>query len=612
MAPGDFNNDGKLDVVVANDRDGTIDGSSTVSVLLGNGGGSFQAPRTFAVGSFSWAVAVGDFNADGAADLAAGNTASTTVSVLLGFGNGNFPAAFTIAVGHNPEGLAAADFNGDGKRDLAVSNAGTDSVSVMLGRGDGTFQQPTTFAAGQVPVFLAVGDFNRDSRQDLVVANYGSNTYYSDVVASTVSVLLGNGDGTFQAQRTFAAGSGPHGIAVGDFNRDGKPDLAVANLGPYPQRATTVAVLIGQGDGTFRAPQTFQAGRALTGVAIGDFNRDGLQDLTLSSGDDATVSVLLGNGNGTFQAVRSFGAGSSPKSVAVGDFNADQKPDLVVSDHFSDTVSVLIGNGNGTFLPRQIVDAGRNPAWVSAADLNGDGVQDLAVANWFATTVSVLAGKGDGTFHPGQDFGASAAPEKAILADFNGDGRLDIAVANYFAATVSVLINTTTPWSVDSIQRSISFLSLSVSFSLSSLPSCLSSSLVSTGNLDMTRKSAWLVLRVVATLLLPMWVASIPAQTLRFAAHKDYPSGFGPASIAVGDVNGDLRPDLAVANSFSDTVAVLLGNADGSFQPPSLVFVGPSNNPRSVAIADFNRDGRPDLAVANPTSNTVIGAARQR
>src|SRR6185503_9016150 len=99
---------------------------------------------------------------------------------------------------------------------------------------------------------------------------------------------------------------------------------------------------------------------------------------------------------------------------------------------------------------------------------------------------------------------------------------------------------------------------------------------------------------------------SIQAQTLRFAAHKDYPSGFGPASIAVGDVNGDLRPDLAVANGFSDTVSVLLGNADGSFQPPRIVFVGPSNNPRSVAIADFNRDGKPDLAVANPTSNTVM------
>ena len=424
VVPGDFNNDGKLDVAVANDRDGSARG---IEHRLGAArqrrrelpGAADLRGRQHVVGRGR-----GDFNADGAPDLAAANTASTTVSVLLGYGDGNFPAALTIAVGHNPEGLAAGDFNGDGRPDLAASNAGSNTISVLLGNGNGTFQQPLTFAAGQVPVFVAVGDFNRDTRQDLVVANYGSNHYYSDTVASTVSVLLGNGDGTFQAPRTFEAGSGPHGIAVGDFNRDGTQDLAVANLGAYPQRATTVAVLLGQGDGTFSAPQTFEAGHALTGVAIGDFNRDGLQDLTLSSGDDATVSVLLGNGNGTFQAVRSFGAGNSPKSVAVGDFNADQTPDLVVTDHFSDTVSVLLGNGDGTFLARQWVDTGRNPAWVSVGDLNGDGVQDLAVANWFATTVSVLPGRGDGTFHAGQDFGASAAPEKAILADFNGDGQL--------------------------------------------------------------------------------------------------------------------------------------------------------------------------------------------
>jgi len=443
VVPGDFNNDGRLDVAVANERDGTAEGSSTASVLLGNGDGTFQAPRTFAIGSISWAVAVGDFDGDGAQDLAAANTASTTVSVLLGEGDGSFPAALTIPVGHNPEGLAAGDFNADGRSDLAVSNAGSNTVSVLIGEGDGTFQPPLTFAAGQVPVFLAVGDFNHDARQDLVVANYGSNHYYSDTVATTVSVLLGNGDGTFQPPRAFEAGSGPHGITIGDFNRDGTPDLAVANLGPFPQRATTVAVLLGAGNGTFGAPQTFEAGRALTGVAVGDFNRDGLQDLTLSSGDDATVSVLLGNGNGTFQAFKSFEAGSSPKSVAVGDFNADDRPDVVVTDHFSDALSVLLGAGDGTFLPRQWVDTGRNPAWVSVGDLNGDGLQDLAVANWFATTVSVIAGKGDGTFHPGQDFGAGAAPEKAVMADFNGDGQPDIAVANYFSATVSVLINTT-------------------------------------------------------------------------------------------------------------------------------------------------------------------------
>jgi hypothetical protein len=264
-------------------------------------------------------------------------------------------------------------------------------------------------------------------------------------VASTVSVLLGNGDGTLQPPQAFEAGSGPHGIAVADLNRDGMLDLAVANLGAYPSRATTAAVLMGVGNGTFGSPQLYDAGRALTGVAAADFNRDGSPDLAFSSGDDATLSVLLNTGNGTFGPKVSFGAGQSPKSVSAGDFNRDQIPDLVVTDHWSDTVSVFRGIGDGSFAPRQVLGAGRNPAWVAVGDLTGDGLQDLAVGNWFSTTVSVLEGKTDGTFHAGLEFGAAAAPEKVVLADFNGDGRPDMAVANYFAASVSVLFNTTGP-----------------------------------------------------------------------------------------------------------------------------------------------------------------------
>jgi hypothetical protein len=363
--------------------------------------------------------------------------------VLLGRGDATFPAALRVPVGRNPEGLDAGDFNRDGRVDLLVANAGSDSVSVLLGNGDGTVQPPQSFPAGSVPVFAAAADFNRDGRLDAVVANYGSRDYYSAVVASTVSVLLGNGDGTLQPPQPFEAGSGPHGISMADFNRDGLLDLAVANLGGYPQRATTAAVLLGRGDGTFAAPQLYDAGHALTGIATGDFNADGNPDLALSSGDSAEVSVLLGNGNGTLRSKAAYGAGSSPKSVATGYLNGDQMLDLVVTDHWSDTVSVLLGNGDGTFQPRTTCDTGRNPAWVTIADLNRDGFADLAVADWFSTTVTVLEGNGNGSFDAGVGLGAAAAPEKVVVADFDGDAQPDLAVANYFAASVSILLNRT-------------------------------------------------------------------------------------------------------------------------------------------------------------------------
>ena len=441
VAVGDFNGDTRADLAVANERDGTPSGSNTVSILTRRADDSFDAPRAFAVGTASWSIAAGRFNADSALDLAVANTFSTTISVLLGNGDGTFPAGLKLPTGLNPEGLETADFNGDGNADLVVANAGSSTVSVFLGNGDGRFQAPLTFPSGPEPVFVAVGDFNGDGHADAVVANYGASHYYSDAVASTVSVLLGNGDGSLQPALAFEGGSGPHGISVADFNRDGVQDLAVANLGPYPQRATTAAVLPGLGDGTFGAPQLYDAGLALTGIAAGDFNGDGAPDLALSSGDDATVAVLVNNGNGTFGPKVSYAAGSSPKSVSVGQFNLDRCADLAVTNHWSDTVSVLLGNCDGTFQPQRTYETGRNPAWVAVRDLNGDGLHDLAVADWFSTTVTLLTGKGDGTFQTGAALGAAAAPEKVVVSDFNGDGQPDLAVANYFAASVSVILN---------------------------------------------------------------------------------------------------------------------------------------------------------------------------
>src|SRR5262249_11018670 len=214
------------------------------------------------------------------------------------------------------------------------------NVSVLVGNGDGTFQAAVNFGAGVGPRSVAVGDFNGDGVQDLAVANSG-------FVSTNVSVLLGNGDGMFQAAVNFGVGNFPVSVAVGDFNGDGVQDLAVVNGGVG---YNGVSVLLGNGDGTFQAAVNFGAGVTPVSVAVGDFNGDGVRDLVVANFFISNnVSVLLGNGDGTFQAVVSFGAGSFPRSVAVGDFNGDGRQDLAVANQDSIDVSVLLGNGDRKF-----------------------------------------------------------------------------------------------------------------------------------------------------------------------------------------------------------------------------------------------------------------------
>jgi hypothetical protein len=325
VVTADLNGDGVPDLITANGSAGTV------SVLLGNGGGTFAAAQDYAAGPNVGSVAVGDFNGDGIPDLVVTNGSAGTVSVLLGNGDGSFQAPQSYAAGSRPAAVAVGDFNGDGIPDLAVADNGRTSVNVLLGNGDGSFQQPIIYGAGVSPAAVAVGDFNGDGNQDIAVAN---NFY-----AGSVNIFLGNGDGTFARAPSIDDGHAWHNaVAVGDFNGDGIPDLAVTD-----STGTTVGVFLGNGDGTFQHARTFAVGFRPWSVAVGDFNGDGNQDLAVANLGSDTVSVLLGNGDGSFQGAQSYAAGPSPVSVAVGDFNGDGFPDLAVAnDNNADTVSVLL------------------------------------------------------------------------------------------------------------------------------------------------------------------------------------------------------------------------------------------------------------------------------
>ncbi len=403
----------------------------------------------------------------------------------------SFSPVASYSAGANPQAVRTADFNGDGRLDLAVANNGDDSVSVLLGNADGTFQPARKFATGSGPQSLAVGDFNGDGKLDLVTANKSQRFPMS----GDLSVLLGNGDGTFGPATTVAPASNgtPTSVAVGDLNSDGKLDLVVTSYfltggGPYVGYSTTtqVNVLLGNGNGTFAAPFSYdQGGVYSTSPAVGDFNHDGKLDV-VTANDNGSISMFLGNGDGTLQSatVTFTGMNSSITSLAVGDLNGDGKLDVATANGGSNNVSVLLGNGNGAFLPAQNFATGASPQSMAVADFNGDGKLDLVTANQglypaYSGSASVLLGNGNGTFQAALNYATGTDSYSVAVGDFNGDRSPDLAVANAGSNNLSVLLNAGN-WSSTPAQAS--------SFVVSGFPSTTTAGVA--GNFTVTAKKA--------------------------------------------------------------------------------------------------------------------------
>jgi hypothetical protein len=320
--------------------------------------------------------------------------------------------------------VAMGDFNHDGKLDLVVSD--DNGFTVSLGNGDGTFQAPT-FYSTQVSYSLAVADFNGDGNLDIVVANDSSNP-------STVSVYLGNGDGTFQPPINSNTTSFNTFVVVGDFNGDGKPDIAVIDH-PY------ISVLLGNGDGTFGTPSDNNSLTDPAWLAVGDFNNDHKLDVIAvgSFGASYSMGVLLGNGNGALQDSLTYPLQYVPASVAAGDLRNNGDVDAIVG-YDLDGVAVLLGNGDGSFQPAVNYDTtGIGNGVVVVGDLNLDGRLDVAVPSGPAPGVDVFWGEGSGTLQPAQFFASSVSGLPAV-GDLNGDHKPDFAFVNEFG--VVTMLNT--------------------------------------------------------------------------------------------------------------------------------------------------------------------------
>jgi len=375
-------------------------------------------------------IVTADFNGDGIPDVAILGSASggQALSIFLGRPDGSFAPRVDYSV--QATGFTVGDFNGDGKLDVIVVAFGyTITGSILLGNGDGTLQLPVPLNqnAGNGYSAAASADFNGDGKLDLLLLtpDFGSG--------AMMAILLGNGDGTFQGPVTYPVPNAPY-LVLDDFNRDGKPDIAISGgiLG-----SGQVTILINNGDGTFASPANYSISGNVEALGAADLNADGNLDLVVpTGGSSAAISVLLGNGDGTFGNPIVYASNLLSiygTSIAVDDFNGDGKLDLALTDSAGPTnnVAIVLGNGDGTFRsPPILYSAGLLPAGVVSVDANGDGKPDLVVAGGYGVasyfSLTTLINRGDGTFTNPVTFPVLQFPYSAVTGDFNGDGNVDI------------------------------------------------------------------------------------------------------------------------------------------------------------------------------------------
>jgi hypothetical protein len=587
VAVGDFNGDGHMDVVTGND-----DTANTVSVLLGKGDGTFAPHVDYAAGGGVTGVAVGDFNGDGKLDIVVlYGYDPAKVAVLLGNGDGTFKPFIPTTAGFQGGSIAVADFNGDGKLDVAVSDnaSAIPGVDIMLGNGDGTFKAPVSYATGADPRMVIAGDFNSDGKLDLATANAESET---------ISVLLGNGDGTFQTHKdnSTSIAASCISLAAGALSDNRRLDI-VAGC----QAEGEVVVLISNGNGTFKAAKAYPVPAGVDDVALGDFNGDGKLDVAVTnSGTDDMVSILPGSGSGTLKAAVAFGTNFGPSGIAAADFNGDGKIDIVTADDGGPfgvtiaTISVLLSNGKDMFAARTDYSVGDENvtgaySGIAAADLTGNGKPDLIVPITYAFPyeISILMNKGNGTFKPFVSYPLPTGPIAVVTGDFNNDHKADIAVANgNGTGSITVLLNSGTGTFPTYAEYSTNGISYGLAVG----------DFNKDGNLDIVAANES---QNTVSVLLGNGTGAFPT----FAT---YTTGSFPLGVAVGDFNGDGWPDIAVADSRGGTVSILINKADGSgtFLPKVDYAAAGGGAPSALAVGSFRGNGIIDLAVA---TNSAFG-----
>lgn len=616
----DINGDGRPDLIVTNDQ---FD-EHAVSVFFnttppGAATASFGPRQYFEFFAPSSALAA-DINGDGRPDLIFSSQAGANEVVAII--NETPPGGSALVLGSEadlpvddqPNIVRAADLNGDGKPDLAVSTLEGKSASILLnetvpGASTPSFapQQSFKLIGGATRSIQAV-DLNGDGRPDLVTGDPEGH----DLTVMVNTTPTGSMRTSF-AKEAIEAEPLPLGLSAADFNGDGRPDLTYTRsngkvsvaLNTTPRPTAAAPSLAAKGE----AP----AGADPSSVAADDFNGDGRPDLAVSDHGEAAVSVLLGAtppgaSAPSFGNRQAFAAGDGPAAVAAADFNLDGRPDLAVADEGSDAASVLLdttvaGATTPSFAAGPSFATGDGPSAVAAADFNGDGKPDLAVADRGADDVAVLLdstapGASSPSFSSAHDFSSGEAPTSVVAIDVNLDGRPDLIVANHDEDTVAVLINTTPPGaSTPSFARELTL-------ATGSLPSSVAST-----DLNGDGRPDLVVANEGSDTVSVRFNTTAPGATPpSFATPQTFAVGTAPSSVATADLDGDGIPDLLVAEEAADSESVLLnttepGSTTPAFADPVAFAAGAA--PTAVTTADLNGDGGPDAIAADGGGDAV-------
>ena len=719
VALSDIDGDGKLDLVVTNGSSNTVSVYRNKSTSGSITADSFDTPVDFTTGIGPVNVSIGDIDGDGKPDLVVANFTSNTISVFRNTSSsgsittGSFAVRVDFTTGTNPVSIGLGDIDGDGKPDLVVTNSGSNSVSVFRNTciagsiTTGSFAARVDFTTGATPQTVAIGDIDGDGKPDLAVTNYSDNTVSVYRNTSTPGSITTS---SFATNVDFNTGSGPYSVVIGDIDGDGKQDLVVTNsdsntLSVYRNISTSGSIT----SGSFATNIDFTTGTSPQGIAIGDIDGDGKPDLAVTNFSDNTVSVLRNTSTsgsitaGSFANKVDFATGSASWCVAIDDIDGDGKPDLAIANRSSNTISVLRNTILTTTLPpvitsftptsgpsgttvtitgtnfnttaasnivwfgavqatvtaatstslsvtvpigtnfqpitvtdittgltaysnapfivtfpsSQVIDAtafastvdfttGTEPNNVAIGDIDGDGKPDLVVTNYESNTVSVYrnisasGSIGASSFADKVDFPTGGGPIGIAISDIDGDGKPDLVVTNELSNTISVYRNTSASGSITT-----GSFTASVNFGTELFPYS-----VAIGDVDGDGKPDLVVANYGNTIsIFRNTSTSGSITTGSFAAKVDFTTGSGPVSVAIGDIDGDGKPDLVTANYSSNTISVFRNTCtSGSITSGSFatnVDFTTGSDPYSVAIGDIDGDGKPDLVVANSGSNTV-------